>query len=124
MYFSATIFRLVGFHTPTLTALSVAVTNFVFTVAALLLIDKIGRRRIMLYSLPFMIAGLLLAAYGFSFLDLAPSTERLRPRVVRLCGPGTVVSPDHWADQSRRAQGDLVHVGLARVAYEFLHISQ
>ncbi|EEY19284.1 myo-inositol transporter 1 [Verticillium alfalfae VaMs.102] len=35
----------------------------------------IGRRRIMLYSLPFMIAGLLLAAYGFSFLDLAPSTS-------------------------------------------------
>ncbi|KAM0276878.1 hypothetical protein ACHAQH_006296 [Verticillium albo-atrum] len=75
MYFSATIFRLVGFRTPTLTALSVAVTNFVFTVAALFLIDRIGRRRIMLYSLPFMVAGLLLAAYGFSFLDLAPATS-------------------------------------------------
>jgi MFS transporter, SP family, solute carrier family 2 (myo-inositol transporter), member 13 len=70
MYFSATIFSLVGFRTPTLVSLSVAVTNFFFTVAALFLIDHIGRRRILLYSLPFMIAGLLLASYGFSFLDL------------------------------------------------------
>ncbi|KAK1689764.1 general substrate transporter [Colletotrichum godetiae] len=67
MYFSATIFKMVGFGTPTLTAMSVAVTNFIFTVAALCLIDRIGRRKILLYSLPFMIAGLMLSAYGFSF---------------------------------------------------------
>lgn len=70
MYFSATIFTMVGFRTPTLTSLSVAVTNLVFTVAALLLIDTIGRRRILLWSLPFMIAGLLLAAFGFSSMTL------------------------------------------------------
>ncbi|KAM0330528.1 hypothetical protein ACHAQA_003475 [Verticillium albo-atrum] len=75
MYFAATIFSMVGFRTPTLTAMSVAVTNFIFTVAALFLIDRIGRRRIMLYSLPFMVAGLLLAAYGFSFLDLSPAAS-------------------------------------------------
>ncbi|KAK2024625.1 general substrate transporter [Colletotrichum zoysiae] len=74
MYFSATIFKMVGFGTPTLTAMSVAVTNLVFTVAALCLIDRIGRRKILLYSLPFMIAGLMLAAYGFSFIDLRPET--------------------------------------------------
>ncbi|GKT87136.1 myo-inositol transporter 1 [Colletotrichum tofieldiae] len=72
MYFSATIFKMVGFGTPTLTAMSVAVTNFLFTVAALCLIDRIGRRKILLYSLPFMVAGLMLAAYGFSFIDLRP----------------------------------------------------
>jgi SP family myo-inositol transporter-like MFS transporter 13 len=79
MYFSATIFSLVGFRTPTLVALSVALTNFCFTVAALFLIDRIGRRRILLYSIPFMMAGLLLSAYGFSFINLdgktAPSTS-------------------------------------------------
>ena len=56
MYFSATIFTIVGFKSPTLTSLVVAVTNFVFTLIALGLIDRIGRRRILLYSLPFMIA--------------------------------------------------------------------
>ncbi len=71
MYFSATIFTLVGFDQPTLTSLTVAATNFVFTVAALLLVDRIGRRRVLLYSVPLMAVGLLLAAYGFSFLDLS-----------------------------------------------------
>ncbi|KOS18801.1 Myo-inositol transporter 2 [Escovopsis weberi] len=70
MYFSATIFTIVGFKNPTLTSLVVAVTNFVFTAVALGLIDRIGRRRILLLSIPFMIAGLLLSAYGFSFLSL------------------------------------------------------
>lgn len=62
---------MLGFPIPTLTSLVVAVTNFVFTLAALFLIDRIGRRRILLWSIPFMIAGLALAAYGFSFIELA-----------------------------------------------------
>lgn len=70
MYFSATIFTLVGFKSPILTSLTVAVTNFVFTLVALVLIDRVGRRKILLYSIPFMTASLLLAALGFSFLPL------------------------------------------------------
>jgi SP family myo-inositol transporter-like MFS transporter 13 len=75
MYFSATIFTIVGFSNPTLTSMVVAVTNFLFTLAALVLIDRIGRRRILLYSIPFMIVGLLLSAYGFSFLSIGQSSE-------------------------------------------------
>ncbi|OIW27439.1 general substrate transporter [Coniochaeta ligniaria NRRL 30616] len=70
MYYSSTIFTLLGFSIPTLTSLVVAITNFVFTVAALLLVDTIGRRRILLYSIPFMVVGLLLSAYGFEFVKL------------------------------------------------------
>ncbi|CAD6442511.1 17e228d7-ecdf-468f-a12a-67f90c9af624 [Sclerotinia trifoliorum] len=73
MYFSATIFTILGFSSPTLTSLSVALTNFVLTCAALLLIDRIGRRRILLISIPIMILGLLLCSIGFHFMDL-PST--------------------------------------------------
>ncbi|KAH0495469.1 hypothetical protein TgHK011_009019 [Trichoderma gracile] len=73
MYFSATIFSIMGFESPTLTSLIVAITNFVFTLVALVLIDRIGRRRILLYSIPFMALGLLLAAAGFSHLSLKPS---------------------------------------------------
>jgi SP family myo-inositol transporter-like MFS transporter 13 len=71
MYFSATIFTVIGFQSPTLTSMVVAVTNFLGTVAALGLVDRIGRRRVLLYSIPFMIVGLLMSAYGFSFLSLA-----------------------------------------------------
>ncbi|KAH7311662.1 inositol transporter, partial [Stachybotrys elegans] len=74
MYFSATIFTLVGYRSPTLTSLTVAVTNFIFTLVALGLIDRVGRRRILLWSMPFMVVGLLLAAYGFSFIRLGTSS--------------------------------------------------
>ncbi|KAJ9607496.1 hypothetical protein H2200_007574 [Cladophialophora chaetospira] len=70
MYFSATIFELLGFQSPTLTSLSVAGTNFLFTVAAFNLIDRLGRRRILLATIPFMILGLLLCSGAFTFIHL------------------------------------------------------
>ena len=79
IYFSATLFQEVGFSSPTLTSLSIAVTNFLLTLAAFHLIDRIGRRKILLHSIPFMIAALLLCAFGFALLDtphgLPPQTS-------------------------------------------------
>lgn len=74
MYFSATIFALVGFQSPTLTSLSIALTNFVFTVVAFKAIDRIGRRRILLFSVPIMVIGLALCAIAFNFVDI-PTQE-------------------------------------------------
>ena len=74
MYFSATIFSFVGFDSPILASLSVAVTNCIFTIAALLLIDRIGRRRILLLSIPVMVLGLLLTAVSFRFLPQEAGT--------------------------------------------------
>ena len=70
MYFSATIFSLLSFSSPTLTSLTIAITNFLFTIAAFYLIDRIGRRRILLYTIPIMALALLLAAGAFTFIDL------------------------------------------------------
>ncbi|OJD29929.1 mfs myo-inositol transporter [Diplodia corticola] len=70
MYFSATIFALVGFRSPTLTSLSIAVTNFAFTLVAFHSIDRVGRRRILLLSVPIMVLGLGLCSVAFGFLDL------------------------------------------------------
>ena len=75
MYFSATIFKLVGFKNPTLASLAIASTNFLFTVVALGLIDRVGRRRILLCSMPFMILGLLFVAFGFSLLPLGVTSK-------------------------------------------------
>ncbi|KAI0799916.1 putative MFS myo-inositol transporter [Xylaria sp. FL0064] len=82
MYFSATIFLMLGFTVPTLTSLSVASTNFVFTVVALLVIDRIGRRRILLYSIPFMAFGLLATAFGFSESGVS-SVDAQAPQLTR-----------------------------------------
>ncbi|KJK89292.1 hypothetical protein H633G_06848 [Metarhizium anisopliae BRIP 53284] len=80
MYFSATIFTAVGFSSPTLTSLTVAITNFVFTLVALGLVDRIGRRRVLLYSIPFMILGLVCTAVGFSFLLSGVTNSQTQPQ--------------------------------------------
>ncbi|KAI9901324.1 hypothetical protein N3K66_003141 [Trichothecium roseum] len=103
MYFSATIFTLIGFKSPTLTSLVVAVTNFIFTLAALGLIDRIGRRRILLWSLPFMILALLLAAFGFSFTSLGQAA-------------GTTDSRDE-SDNDRAAGTILVSIMIYVASY-------
>ncbi len=68
MYFSATIFSLLGFYSPTLTSLSIATANFIFTLIAFLIIDCVGRRRILLLSIPVMIAGLLACSIAYERL--------------------------------------------------------
>ncbi|KAF2117517.1 general substrate transporter [Lophiotrema nucula] len=70
MYFSATIFSMVGFRSPTLTSLSIALTNFAMTLVAFHFIDRVGRRRILIYSIPVMIVGLALCAVAFNFVAL------------------------------------------------------
>ncbi|KAF9891287.1 hypothetical protein FE257_004851 [Aspergillus nanangensis] len=73
MYFAATIFQILSFSSPTLTALSVAMTNFIFTLLAFAFIDRIGRRRILLYSIPVMALSLIICALVFSSLKLPKS---------------------------------------------------
>ena len=74
MYFSATIFSLLQFSSPTLTSLSIAGMNFAFTLVAFYLIDLIGRRRILLLTVPFMAVALLLCALAFAFVELPPQS--------------------------------------------------
>ncbi|KAJ5176419.1 Myo-inositol transporter 1 [Penicillium canariense] len=84
MYFSGIIFTALSFSSPTLTSLTVAVTNFLFTLVAFGLIDRIGRRRILLYSIPVMVVALAFCALSFSSLDVSwdpqpPSRHRDAP---------------------------------------------
>jgi SP family myo-inositol transporter-like MFS transporter 13 len=70
MYFSASIFSLLGFSSPILTSMSIASSNFIFTLAAFYLIDRVGRRRMLLYTVPMMAIALLLCAFAFHFVVL------------------------------------------------------
>ncbi|RKF76714.1 Myo-inositol transporter 1 [Golovinomyces cichoracearum] len=69
MYFSATIFTVLRFESPSFVSLFVASTNFIVTCFAFLLVDRLGRRRILLYSIPLMALGLLSCALGFSYVS-------------------------------------------------------
>lgn len=77
MYFSATIFALVGFTSPTLTSLSIAVTNCLFTFISFAFIDRIGRRRILLWSIPIMISGLILSSIAFKHVTISDLNKSL-----------------------------------------------
>ncbi|QDS76613.1 hypothetical protein FKW77_007756 [Venturia effusa] len=70
MYFSATIFAMVGFKNPIATSLTIALTNFVFTLGTFHFIDRLGRRRILLSSIPIMVLGLTICAIAFKFVHL------------------------------------------------------
>ncbi|KAH8101726.1 general substrate transporter [Cristinia sonorae] len=70
MYYSATLFKSIGFNQPTAVGLIVSGTNFIFTLFALKYIDIIGRRKIMIWSTPGMVFGLTLASIAFHFLTL------------------------------------------------------
>ena len=92
MYFSATIFSLLGFSSPTLTSLSIAVTNFICTLIALAIIDRVGRRPILLYSVPVMILGLLSCSVAYYFMDSPASQVKLgRSPIAAVQSPWAVV---------------------------------
>ncbi|KAI9701451.1 MAG: hypothetical protein M1836_001506 [Candelina mexicana] len=98
MYYSATIFALVGFDSPTLPALSIALTNFLFTLLAFKLIDRIGRRRILLLSIPFMVAGLLLCALAFLFVDTSPPSSSNLSNNITTVSPSLSISTKSLVD--------------------------
>lgn len=77
MYFSATIFSLLGFTSPILTSIWVAITNFVCTLIALVIIDRVGRRAILLHSVPVMIFGLVLCSISYHFLGFPTKNANL-----------------------------------------------
>lgn len=70
MYYSPTLFALVGFSNPVAVGTVIAGTNFIFTLVNLLLVDRAGRRRILLCTVPFMSLALVIAAIAFHFIPI------------------------------------------------------
>ncbi|KAF8923815.1 myo-inositol transporter [Dissophora ornata] len=68
MYYSATILKMAGFpnaKSATLFSLLIAGTNMVMTMVAIKIIDKVGRRKILLVTMIGMIAGLIVLGVAF-----------------------------------------------------------
>ncbi|KAG2228306.1 hypothetical protein INT45_011098 [Circinella minor] len=77
MYYAATIMQMAGFRDhsdSTSVAIIVALTNMVFTAIAIKLIDRIGRRRMLITTMFTMILGLV--ALGISFAVLQGVTPK------------------------------------------------
>ncbi|KAJ9129747.1 Myo-inositol transporter [Pleurostoma richardsiae] len=79
MYYSPTLFALVGFSDPVAVSTVIAGTNFLFTFVNLMVVDRIGRRRILLITLPLMGIFLIVAAVMFHWIPINLHTLELLP---------------------------------------------
>ncbi|WYZ38212.1 hypothetical protein EsH8_III_000126 [Colletotrichum jinshuiense] len=70
MYYSPLIFSLVGFDNPVAVGTIIAGTNFIFTFVNLILVDRVGRRRILLCTVQFMGVFLVVAAVAFKWIPI------------------------------------------------------
>ncbi|KAK2608762.1 hypothetical protein QQS21_002751 [Conoideocrella luteorostrata] len=70
MYYSPLIFSLVGFSNPVAVGTVIAGTNFIFTFVNLMLVDRVGRRRVLLCTVQFMGLALVLAAVCFTWIPI------------------------------------------------------
>ena len=76
MYFSASIFKSAGLSNPTATGLIISGANFVCTFIPLKYIDRVGRRRFLLATMPGVIIFLVCTA-GIFYKMLEPTGQRL-----------------------------------------------
>ncbi|QOU20599.1 hypothetical protein BRETT_000309 [Brettanomyces bruxellensis] len=70
MYFAATIFKMLGFANSATASCLVAATNFIFTGLAFLTIDRVGRRRMLLFTMPAVCVFQILCAVAFLGIDV------------------------------------------------------
>ena len=89
MYYSSTLFALVGFSNPVAVGLVVAGTNFVMTWVNMMTVDPIGRRRVLVSTVWGMSVGLLAVAIAFSFIPV--NTETLELEATSVSAPAIVV---------------------------------
>ncbi|GAA5901488.1 hypothetical protein JCM6882_006294 [Rhodosporidiobolus microsporus] len=70
MYYAPTLFESVGFDNSLVIGLVISIVNLVFTLVALCIIDKVGRRRMACITVPGMAGALIVAAVAFHYLTL------------------------------------------------------
>lgn len=74
MYYSSTLFEIVGFSNPVAVGLVVAGTNFLMSWTNMMIVDPVGRRRVLLTTAWGMIVGLVAVAAAFSFIPIDRET--------------------------------------------------
>jgi len=88
MYYSATLFSIVGFSNATAVAITVSGTNFVFSIVNLVLVDKFGRRILLCVTVLGMAVCMLVAAVAFHYI---PINKELVLESSNVGWPGIVV---------------------------------
>lgn len=74
MYYSGTLLGNIGFSSPMAVGLVVAGTNFVMTFVNMVVVDKFGRRRLLLSTVWGMVAGMLAMVVAFKWIPFNSKT--------------------------------------------------
>lgn len=82
MYYAATLFDIVGFSNATAVAITVSGANFVFSIVNLVIVDRFGRRRILLFTVSGMCICLIVAAIAFSYIPIDTHTLEVQSSTV------------------------------------------
>ncbi|KAI8712521.1 MFS domain-containing protein [Fusarium sp. LHS14.1] len=77
MHYSSTLFQIVGFNDPVAVGTVVAGTNWLMTFLSIFLIDRVGRRRLLLWTMWGMPVFLAIAAVVFHWIPLDQNTLEL-----------------------------------------------
>ncbi|KAL4780049.1 general substrate transporter [Aspergillus varians] len=89
MYYAATLFAIVGFDNPTAVGITVSGTNFVFSWVNLVLVDRFGRRIILLVTVLGMAICMIVAVIAFRYIPV--DTKTLALETTHVGWPGTLV---------------------------------
>lgn len=92
MYYSATLFKIVGFTNATAVAITVSGTNFVFSLVNLVLVDRFGRRAILKITVLGMSICMLIAAIAFHWIPINTKTLELESTSVGWAGSLVLVT--------------------------------
>ncbi|ORX73314.1 MFS general substrate transporter, partial [Linderina pennispora] len=103
MYYSATILKMAGFpstKSATQFSIAIAATNMIMTIVAIIIIDRFGRRKLLLVSFVGMIVGLILLGIAFIFIvGLVKITKDSCAEYVK-CGACTLDDRCGWSSGS------------------------
>lgn len=82
MYYSGTLFALVGFSNPVAVNLVVSGTNMVSACINMLLVDPVGRRRLLVSTAWGIAAGLLVVAISFVYIPVNLDTLEVQDNTI------------------------------------------
>ena len=89
MYYAATLFAMVGFSNATAVGITVSGTNFVFSIVNLALVDRLGRRTILMFTVLGMSICMIVALIAFQYIPVNLST--LEVETSQVGWPGILV---------------------------------
>jgi SP family myo-inositol transporter-like MFS transporter 13 len=92
MYYAATLFSIVGFNNPTAVGITVSGTNFVFSIVNLVLVDRLGRRIILISTVLGMAICMMVAAITFRYIPVNTATLELETTNVGWAGTVVLVA--------------------------------